>query len=184
MSLHCPKCLTSRTGDVLGAACGTFKCDGVIAELPLFATLVDQLPEPMTCGRRGDLYPGGLAVHVDRAEQQDRWLRFKSNGNRVCSYCGSLHPEDLFALVKASANAAEDAPYRDVVEIEQSDKSYKLYVQQPGVRNAMEGGIKFYVQHLPRTADGTARAVTDAQQAEFAEAVRRSKRRFELMLRK
>lgn len=181
MNLHCAKCLTSRTGDVLGAPCRTSGCVGVIAELPAFATLVDSEPEPMTCGRRSDTYPGGFPVHPDRAEQRDHWQRFKSNGNRVCSYCGSLHPDDMFALVKASAEAAADADYRSVVEVEPSDKGYKIYIHQPGVRNAMEGGIKFYTQHLPRTPAGKS-AVTEEQQAEFGQAVARSKARFDKML--
>jgi len=33
--------------------------------------------------------------------------------------------------------------------IEISDKRYKVYVKQPGVENASQGGIKFYAQHLP-----------------------------------
>lgn len=182
VSLYCAKCLSGRTGDVLGARCRTDGCDGIITEIPAFSTLVETLPEPMTCGRRYDTYPGGMPVHHDRAEHLDHWQRFKSNGNRVCSYCGSLHPDDMFALVKASADAPDDADYRSVVEIERSDKGYKIYVQQPGVRNAMEGGIKFYIQHLPRSDDGTRVLVTDEQQADFARAVARSKARFDKML--
>lgn len=181
MMLQCAKCLTTRTGDILGAPCRTDGCDGTITELPPFATQVEQLPEPMTCGRRSDMYPGNIFVHGNREEHQDHWQRFKSNGDRVCSYCGSLHPDDMFALVKASADAPEDADYRSVVEIEPSDKGYKIYVQQPGVRNAMEGGIKFYTQHLPRTADGKM-DVSAEQQANLGVAVRRSRVRFEKML--
>lgn len=173
MDLQCKKCLTSRTGDVLGAACKTAGCDGVIEEVPAFGTLVDVLPEPMTCGQRSESF--ALGAHEVGT---DRWLRFKSNGNRVCSYCGSLHPEDMFALVRESANAPSDARFGSVVEIEPSTKAYKIYVQQPGVRNAMEGGIKFYTHHLPRDENGTL-AVTEEQQVEYSRAIGASQKRFE-----
>jgi hypothetical protein len=175
--LHCKLCLTSRTGDVLGQPCQTPGCKGIVEEQPEFSTLVDVLPDPMLCGRRSEnplasqTFPG-----------PDHWEKFKSNGNRVCSYCGSLHPDDMFALVKACAEAPDDAPYNSVVEVEQSDKSYKVYVHQPGVRNAHEGGIKFYMQHLPRGEDGKI-AVTDVQQVEYSKACAASKRRFERMMR-
>jgi hypothetical protein len=172
MSLHCQKCLCGRTGDVLGEPCKTPGCGGIIEEEPEFSALVDELPEPMTCGRRAE----SLVAHTFPGP--DHWQKFKSNGNRVCSYCGSLHPDDFLALVKASANAPEDATYRSVVDIEPSDKSYKIYVSQPGVRNAMEGGIKFYVQHLPRDPDGKF-AVTDEQNGEYATAVRKTRTRFD-----
>lgn len=178
MGLQCKKCLTTRTGDVLGAPCRTPGCDGVIEELPEFHTLVDELPEPMTCGRRFDLYAGQVPVHRDRGAGQDRWQRFKSNGNRVCSFCGSLHPEDLFALVKQCAEAPLDAEYKSVPEIEPSTKAYKIYVWQPGVRNAMEGGIKFYTQHLPRDGDGKV-SVPEEKQDEYGRAVAATKTRFE-----
>lgn len=182
MDLTCKKCLSSRTGDVLGQPCRTSGCDGVIEEQPAFKTLVDELPEPMTCGRRAEMgmdqegSPFRGAFKSGRG--LDRWEKFKSNGNRVCSYCGSLHPDDLFELVRQSANAPEDAARGTVVDIEPSDKGYKIYVQQPGVRNAHEGGIKFYTQHLPRDTEGKL-LVTDAQNAEYAKAVRGSQARFE-----
>ncbi|CAN5951045.1 unnamed protein product [Sphagnum jensenii] len=98
----------------------------------------------------------------------DHWQKFKSNGQRVCSYCGSLHPEDMFALVKQSAEAPADGDYRKTVIIEPSDKKYKVYVHQPDVRNAGEGGIKFYMQHLPRKNGQI--DVSDERQEEYAEA--------------
>ena len=142
--------------------------------VPSHSSLVDVLPEEQWCPRRGESpfgrkdgpFPG-----------PDRWEKFKCNGDRVCSYCGSLHPDDMFRLVKMSAQASEDANYGAVVEIEPSDKNYKVYVNQPGVRNASEGGIKFYMMHLPRNADGTL-AVTDEQQKEYGLAVKRSSARF------
>lgn len=171
MDLHCKTCLTSRTGDVLGEKCKTSGCTGTIEEVPAFRTLVDVLPEPMTCGRRFTVDTPGL----------DRWQKFKSNGNRVCSFCGSLHPDDMFALTKQAANAPEDAPYRSVVDIEPSDKNYKIYVSQPGVRNAHEGGIKFYTHHLPRDADGKT-IVSPEQNNDYAVAVRLTRARFNRMM--
>jgi hypothetical protein len=184
MYLHCRKCLTSRSGDVLGEPCKTHGCNGVIEEAPAFKTLVDELPEPMTCGRRFDTWAGSegkLLVHGSVQEGLDHWNKFKSNGNRVCSYCGSLHWEDFTALVKQAAEAPEDAEYGSVVSIEPSDKAYKVYVHQPGVRNAHEGGIKFYMQHVPRDENGKI-IVTDEQQAEYKEAIRRTRIRFDRYL--
>jgi len=147
----------------------------VIEEEPEFSTLVDVEPEEFMCPRRVENM--GLSI----TKGPDHWQKFKSNGQRVCSYCGSLHPEDMFALVKQSAESPADGDYRKTVIIEPSDKKYKVYVHQPDVRNASEGGIKFYMQHLPRK-DGKI-DVTDEQQAEYAEAVARSESRFHLYLK-
>lgn len=179
MDLQCKKCLITRSDDKLGDPCKTPGCDGIIEELPAFDTLVDDLPERFTCGRRAESGrddPNSPFKHSGK--NLDYWQMFKSNGDRTCSYCGSLHFDDFTRLVKASAEAPDDAEYGSVVEIEPSDKSYKVYVNQPGVRNAMEGGIKFYMQHVPRGPDGKI-AVTDQQNAEYNAAVRRSKARFE-----
>jgi hypothetical protein len=87
----------------------------------------------------------------------------------------------MLRLVCVAATAPEDADYNSVPFIEPSDKSYKVYVHQPGVRNAHEGGIKFYMQHVPRGEDGKI-AVTADQQAEYAKAVKLSGRRFDRYL--
>lgn len=174
--MHCPKCLTGRSGDKIGEPCRTPGCDGIIEEPPPFSTLVDELPETMRCPRR-DESPLGDRI----SPATDHWQKFKSNGDRVCSFCGSLHPDDMFRLVKASAEGSADADYHSVVSIEPSDKGYKVYVHQPGVRNASEGGIKFYMQHLPRNDDGSL-AVTPEQNAEYSRAVKASRKRFERWL--
>lgn len=178
MDLHCKKCLGSRTGDKLGQLCQTPGCSGVIEESPAFSTLVDELPESMTCGRRCE---NGLDNESGpfkfSGKGLDHWQKFKSNGNRVCSYCGSLHPEDMFELVRQSANALENVAYGSAVEIEPSDKGYKIYVKQPGVRNAHEGGIKFYTQHLPRDSESKL-MITPEQAAEYNKAVHGSRARF------
>jgi len=172
----CQRCLTSRTGDVVGQPCQTQGCGGTIEQQPEFSTLVDVLPEPMSCPRRSEsplanrTFPG-----------PDHWQKFKSNGDRTCSYCGSLHFDDFVRLVRVAAGAPLEADYRSTVSIEPSDKGYKVYVNQPGVRNAHEGGIKFYMQHVPRTADDKI-DVTPEQNMEYAESVRRSRIRFDRYL--
>lgn len=85
------------------------------------------------------------------------------DGNRTCSYCGSIHPEDLLKICRL---VLTDERY----EIEGTTKSYKLYIKQPGVRNASEGAIKFYMQHAPKDP-------TPEEQRIFAEAVRISNER-------
>ena len=66
---------------------------------------------------------------------QDSWHRI--GPDRVCSYCGSIHPDDLAALL--------DAP--DVQFEAATNKSYKLYVHRDWIINAGMGGIKFYTWH-------------------------------------
>lgn len=178
MYLHCKVCLTSRTGDALGQPCRTSGCNGIIEEIPPFHTLVDVLPEPMTCGRRAESGMDNHSVFQNGGAGLDRWQKFKTNGNRVCSYCGSLHPDDMFDLVQTSAFAPLDAAYRSVIEVEYSDKSYKIYVWQPGVRNAHEGGIKFYTHHLPRDSNRDF-DIPQQRHAELAQALRGTKYRFD-----
>ena len=127
-----------------------------------FKDLVDELPEQMVCPRR-DESPAipGYPAH-------DHWQRFKTNGDRVCSYCGSLHPDDFITLVKASAEAAEDDLTAPIID--PSTKNYKIYARRANVSNAHEGGIKFYTRHL--IADPT-----EEQQAQYREAQRRTRKR-------
>jgi hypothetical protein len=61
------------------------------------------------------------------------------NGDRTCTFCGSLHPDDVIRLTASPEVSWEKA----------SGKNYKLYVRQLGVSNASEGGIKFYLWHAP-----------------------------------
>ncbi|MDF1720500.1 MAG: hypothetical protein P1U65_07495 [Minwuia sp.] len=65
------------------------------------------------------------------------------NGDRSCSYCGSLHPDDFGRLLDRGLDPD------DPVEIGPTAKGYKVYVSQPDVRNASEGGIIFYSWHDP-----------------------------------
>lgn len=164
MDLHCNICLTGRTGDVIGAQCKTQNCPGLIEEQAHWHDLITPLPEKMTCGR-----------HYTTEADGDYWEQFKSNGNRVCSYCGSLHPDDFLALVKTCAE--DDDELSKGILIEPSDKSYKIYVTQPGVRNAREGGIKFYTHHLPRKENGEF-DLTQVQCLEYAAAARKTRIKF------
>lgn len=112
------------------------------------------------CGRRAESWAGA----TDEAEP-DTWDR-GPDGNRTCSYCGSLHLDDFLELVRRCAEGDE------AVRIEPSDKRYKIYVNQKGVRNAGEGAIKFYTQHLTTE-------LTQDQQNLYSTAVRISRDRFE-----
>jgi hypothetical protein len=147
-----------------------------------FKDLVDELPEPMTCPRRAE---NGMdrdnGPFKNSGNGLDRWQKFKSNGDRVCSYCGSLHPEDFFALVKACAETDAEVPYETATRIEPSDKGYKVYVHRPGVHNAHDGGIKFYKQHIPRAGDGKL-ILPEGADLYFSCAVVNSRERFDKFL--
>ena len=110
------------------------------------------------CGRRDESWQGREETHA----LPDRW-DMGMDDNRTCSYCGSLHPEDMAKLVKRciDTDAAD-------VRIEPSDKQYKVYVWQKGVMNAGQGGIKFYMQHV------SPELLLPASQEQYALAVRLS----------
>lgn len=172
----CQKCLTGRSGDKAGDPCRTPGCDGIVQVPTPYRELVDVLPEPMTCGRRAEFgqdRPSGPFRFTGSGSNLDRWHRFKVNGDRVCSYCGSLHPEDFLRLIKECADAGVDAG-DEAPSVDPSDKGYKIYVRRKGVRNAHEGGIKFYTQHLPQ--------LTDPQQEIYRYAVHASRVRFDRAL--
>ena len=63
------------------------------------------------CGRRQE---GSFM----RDDTKDYW--HKRDGYRACSYCGSMHPEDLFAAIEAGN-----------CQITGTDKNYKIYVDAP-----------------------------------------------------
>lgn len=166
--IHCPKCLVTRSDDVLGAPCQSRECNGVIQLQPTYEELYETLDEEFLCPRRSE---GGPMS----GRGKDHWDKHKSNGDRVCSYCGSLHPDDFMRLVGEAAHAGEELQYRSCVEIEPSTKGYKVYVKQPGVRNADEGGIKFYTMHFIGGA-------TEEQHELYVQAVTRSNARFRTMM--
>ncbi len=114
------------------------------------------------CGDRGR---NPLASKMFRGDQDlpDTW-DFGPDGNRTCSFCGSIHPDDLMKICQLTL---ADERYG----IEVTTKSYKYYVRQPGVRNASEGAIKFYMTHAPE-------APTPEQQELFSKAVSLTNERF------
>ena len=82
---------------------------------------VDAL-ERTTCGsRNSQLGP------FERGENLDHW-RKEENGNRTCSFCGSLHPDDALEIIKEQGFGV----------ISQA-KSYKWYVGR--------GHNKYYMWH-------------------------------------
>lgn len=93
---------------------------------------------------------------------EDNW-RSMPDGSRTCSYCGSLHPDDFHDI--STRYAAGEDGYR----FDLTTKDYKAYGNRPGVKNASEGGIKFYGWHAvpkddPRRAE---------HEASFAAAAKR-----------
>lgn len=111
------------------------------------------------CGRRDESHFG----RVNPEQFPDTW-DLGPDGNRTCSYCGSIHFEDLMAICRRVVDGAEG------YELEGTTKGYKVYIRQPGVVNASQGAIKFYKQHAPRNASA-------ADQDLFAQAMRVSHER-------
>jgi hypothetical protein len=72
----------------------------------------------------------------EREENIDHWAVL-ANGDKTCSFCGSLHPMTVIDIIKKYGFGV----------IGRTDKSYKWYVTRPEVKNAMEGGIKYYRHH-------------------------------------
>ena len=70
------------------------------------------MSEPMYCPRR--------AEGPSFTKGPDEWR--VRDGHRHCSYCGSLHPEELFAAIEVGATVTP------------TDKSYKIYVDVPDAR--------------------------------------------------
>lgn len=64
----------------------------------------------------------------------DRWK--KVGEDRCCSFCGSIHPEDVESLLGSGGAIVEG-----------TTKSYKVYIRRPDVANASQGGIKYYTWH-------------------------------------
>ncbi len=95
--------------------------------------------DKQTCPRRiNELGPW------EYKEGLDTWQQV--GNDRVCSFCGSLHPADFEAVLK---RVIDD----DKCSIALSDKGYKVYINRPEVRNATDGAIKYYKQHNYTDAD-------------------------------
>lgn len=107
------------------------------AETILWNAIDRARSEGQTCPRRGDPGPWNAVEGLD-------YWREEPNGDRTCSFCGSLHWEDFLDACK---EVIESDNIR--TRLSQSDKSYKVYVKRPDVKNATEGGIKYYKFHTP-----------------------------------
>jgi hypothetical protein len=117
------------------------------------------------CGRRGE-----AAFDIDgrgKLPLPDTW-DMGPDENRTCSYCGSIHFDDLMKICRL---IPDDPRYA----IEGTTKSYKVYVKQPGVVNAGQGAIKFYMHHAPSQP-------SKEDQKLFAEAVHISNERHAAMM--
>lgn len=110
------------------------------------------------CGRRGEGWHGQTTE-----DYPDTW-DLGPDGYRTCSWCGSIHPEDLMDICRKTL---VDERYG----VEGTTKSYKVYVKQPNVVNASEGAIKFYMHHAPEN-------VSSADQELFAKAMQVTHERF------
>lgn len=88
---------------------------------------------PLICPRRRESPMSFISV--------DYW-RLEKNKDRTCSFCGSIHPKDFLKLLELAIE------YPKKCRIERSDKCYKFYIHRPDIKNASEGAIKFYTQHV------------------------------------
>lgn len=89
----------------------------------------------MKCPRRAE-----NTVTSSQFPEEDTWR--KVGRDRCCSYCGSLHPDDFFAICREASKPDGAA------EVEGTDKGYKLYARWSDTGNASKGGIKFYTHHF------------------------------------
>ena len=93
------------------------------------------------CGSRDHTpsYPG--------MPEHDHW-RSMPDGTRTCSFCGSLHEDDFIDILRHYV--AGDQGY----SFSTTTKGYKWYAHRPSVKNASDGGIKFYNWHVDRSDEG------------------------------
>ncbi len=127
MSHACPYCDASfnwgkDAASPLGVKAGGTPGCGENAFWKLHGHIAAAHPsEGFDCPRSGE------SARLLRKEHRDHW--FMRDGYRSCSYCGSMHPEDLFAAIDAGTAA-----------ISGTDKNYKIYVDMP----AKMGGKAIY----------------------------------------
>ena len=84
----------------------------------------------VTCPRRAGV------EQIPYSSGQDYW--YKQGPDRKCSFCGSIHPDDLHLIID---------DMNSQVILEASKKNYKVYIRRPGIINAGFGAIKWYVWH-------------------------------------
>lgn len=124
--------------------------------------------EKQTCPRRMDDYGPW-----ERKENLDYW-DIEKNGDRTCSFCGSLHPSDFEKCIELCLSDVEKC------QIDPSYKGYKIYVRRPEIHNAGDGGIKFYTQHCR----GLSKKHCEEIQPQLNKAIRLSKQRWESYIKK
>jgi hypothetical protein len=78
----------------------------------------------------------------------------KAGDYHRCTHCGSIHPDEAIQAVKDFGAGIIGATY----------KPHKRYINLPGVKNAQEGPIKFYLPHF-----------TDEQRVAFNSALSESR---------
>lgn len=88
----------------------------------------------MICPRRFE-HPHSIEI-----PEEDNW-RVLPNGDRVCSYCGSLHPDDMLVFCRDAMDPSNPK------WVEMTDKMYKFYLHP--MENASKSAIKFYLMHAP-----------------------------------
>lgn len=69
--------------------------------------------------------------------------RVEPNGDYSCDYCGSLHPEQFVSFLDTVITDPNIA-----IRCELNDRREKVYIERPGIKNAGDGAIKFYLLHL------------------------------------
>ena len=72
----------------------------------------------------------------------DHWN--PSNDVRVCSNCGSLHPDDVYTYVLKAIEEPQNKSYYDSVVIIRSDQFWKYLIILPDVSEP----YKFYTYHV------------------------------------
>lgn len=113
----------------------------------------------LTAGRQRQTCPRRMTEWAawHRERNMDWWRRV--GRDRVCSFCGSWNPTEflIFCDDVFQTNAVELRAYL-------SDRRHKVYCHRPGVDNASEGAIKFYLAHLSRRTEAHTRLINYALQ--------------------
>lgn len=84
--------------------------------------------------------------------------REEPNGDYTCSYCGSLHPEQMMEIIDHIIRHKT----KDGVSIS-CGKPGKYYIKRPSITNASEGAIKFYADHL-HSVEGFCKSPTELKE--------------------
>lgn len=78
------------------------------------------------------LCPRRIEGGMSAKDENDCWNQH--DGHRVCSYCGSAHPEDVLAGIEDGS-----------IVLTPTDDSYKTYISGGKINHCTTG---FYFQHL------------------------------------